>query len=121
MILPFSLDIPCKDYLGGSCRFVSNLDKDLLSKVRFDKIGTASRKKLESDHKMIFFSKYINIPPPPVTERIRKIKSDMAEVNFTNKWMKLNLLANKQKDTACGEKYYFQDSFMYYDSHIWRF
>ena len=89
----------------GAAGSSANLDNDLLSKVRYDKFETASVKKIESDHKMAFFSKYINIPPPPLSERIRFIKSKMAEAQFTNK-IKDNEMEFIGQET---EKYSFRD------------
>jgi len=83
LINELSADIPPKITLVGAAGSSANLDNDLLSKV----------------------SKYINIPPPPLSERIRFIKSKMAEAQFTNK-IKDNEMEFIGQET---EKYSFRD------------
>jgi len=63
LINRISTDIPKNITLVGAAGSSANLDNALLSKV----------------------SKYINIPPPPLSERIRFIKTKMAESHMRNK------------------------------------
>jgi len=83
LISEISTDIPAKITLVGATDSSANLDNALLSKV----------------------SKYINIPPPPLSARIRFIKNKMVVNNFTNKIGDMEMEFIGQET----EKYSFKD------------
>ena len=89
----------------GATGSSANLSSDVLSRVRYEKLQIISRKRLNSIIERYSFSKYTSIPPPPLRERRRFLKSKMREGHFTNKIIDMEMEFIGQET----EKYSFKD------------